>query len=233
MKKIIGIILITIAILFWIFAPLLIVLLPEIETSYKDIVLNWSDVGELLDKFVQIMSAALIPILIFYFGKEDADRKELEMKKQKLKKEQKYREQSQYLVVNIQKAFKKIHDDISLDLSQVQGNIINFASAKTFDQYYAEKFQNYISLIFAEKEQRTLVNRILTRMNIFSEDQHRDDIKHSFFIDSLMKNYKTEWGNEPSNNVRSFCNVVEKLAEEFDSDKHLETVIEILKDIDE
>ena len=75
MKKTIEIILITIAILFWIFAPLLIVLLPEIKTSYKDIVLNWSDVGEILDKFVQIMSAALIPILIFYFGKKNSDRK--------------------------------------------------------------------------------------------------------------------------------------------------------------
>ena len=80
MKKTIEIILITIAILFWIFAPLLIVLLPEIKTSYKDIVLNWSDVGEILDKFVQIMSAALIPILIFYFGRQDANRKDLELK---------------------------------------------------------------------------------------------------------------------------------------------------------
>ena len=48
MKKIIEIILITIAILFWIFAPLLIVLLPEIKTSYKDIVLISKDVSDII-----------------------------------------------------------------------------------------------------------------------------------------------------------------------------------------
>lgn len=80
MKKIIEIILKASIIIFII--SLLIDLFPEIKTSVKDIVLNWEDVGDILDKFVQIMSVALIPILIFYFGKEDAKRKDLEIENQ-------------------------------------------------------------------------------------------------------------------------------------------------------
>ena len=224
MKKITKIILRASLVIFII--SLLIELLPEIKTSVKDIVLNWSDVGEILDKFVQIMSAALIPILIFYFGKEDSDRKELEIENQKLKKEQKYREEAKILILGIQNSFEEIFKNM-LD------NINSPYYETTFDRHYTTQFQNYTSKIFAEKEQRILVNRILTKMNIFSEYTYRENIKYKFFIDSLMENYKTEWGNEPSHNVRSFCNVVEKLAEEFDSDLHLKRVIEILKDIDE
>ena len=232
MKKITKIILRASLVIFII--SLLIELLPEIEISYKDIVLSGQVISDILDKFVQIMSAALIPILIFYFGKEDADRKELAKENQKLKKEQKYREEAKELIAGIQNSFEESYNHLLSETASLKSNIINFSyGGSTVKQYYAEKFQIYISKIFAEKEQRILVNRILTKMNIFSEYQHRDDIKHSFFIDSLMENYKTEWGDEPSNNVRSFCNVVEKLAEEFDSDKHLETVINILKDIDE
>ena len=64
-----------------IIVSVLIVLLQEIKTSYKDIVLSWSNLGRILDKFVQIMSTALIPILIYYFGKKDSDRKELAKEK--------------------------------------------------------------------------------------------------------------------------------------------------------
>ena len=63
MKKTIEIILITIAILFWIFAPLLIVLLPEIKTFYKDIVLNWSDVSDIIALYfgsIPIVASAVI-----------------------------------------------------------------------------------------------------------------------------------------------------------------------------
>ena len=60
MKKII---IITIAILFWIFAPLLIVLLPEFETSVKDIVLNSKDVSDIIGLYfgsIPIVASAVI-----------------------------------------------------------------------------------------------------------------------------------------------------------------------------
>ena len=153
---------------------------------------------------------------------------------QQQKEEQKYRERAEKLIIGIQNSFKEIYKDVLSDMSSLKKYQINSPYyGTTFDRYYTTQFQNYTSLIFSEKEQRILVNKILTKMNIFSEYQHRDDIKHLFFIDSLMENYKTEWGDEPSNNVRSFCNVVEKLAEEFSDDTHLETVINILKDIGE
>ena len=238
MKKTIEIILITIAILFWIFAPLLIVLLPEIKTSYKDIVLNWSDVGEILDKFVQIMSAALIPILIFYFGREDANRKDLEIENLKLKKEEKYHEEAKELTAGIQKAIaltceqlknqilhlKKEHADQNLN-NQLEIYIDYRISYSTFN----EKIKYCIVDIFSEKEKRTLVNKILTKMNILREDYGN----YVFFINSLTESYKTEWSSAFGSDKISFCKVLEKLAEEFDSDLHLERVIEILKDLDE
>ena len=66
-------------------------------------------------------------------------------------------------------------------------------------------------------------------MNILYENQG----KYNFFTTSLMENYKTEWGDNSSNHNQSFCNVLEKLAEEFSDDTHLEKVVEILKDIGE
>ena len=63
MKKINKIILITIAILFWIFAPLLIILLPEIKTSVKDIVLNSKDVSDIIGLYfgsIPIVASAVI-----------------------------------------------------------------------------------------------------------------------------------------------------------------------------
>ena len=67
---------IVILIIIAIVVSILIVLLQEIKTSYKDIILSWSNIGKILDKFVQITSVASIPILIFYFGKKDSDRKD-------------------------------------------------------------------------------------------------------------------------------------------------------------
>ena len=60
MKKITKI---TIAILFWIFAPLLIILLPEIKTSVKDIVLNSKDVSDIIGLYfgsIPIVASAVI-----------------------------------------------------------------------------------------------------------------------------------------------------------------------------
>ena len=204
-----------------------------------------TQIGKVIDKIVQYLGIIAIPLVLFYFQQKSvADQKKLEEQKQETellkeeaqqqKEEQKYRERAEKLIIGIQNSFKEIYKDVLSDMSSLKKYQINSPYyGTTFDRYYTTQFQNYTSLIFSEKEQRILVNKILTKMNIFSEYQHRDDIKHLFFIDSLMENYKTEWGDEPSNNVRSFCNVVEKLAEEFSDDTHLETVINILKDIGE
>ena len=204
-----------------------------------------TQIGKVIDKIVQYLGIIAIPLVLLYFQqKVVTDQKDLEEQKQKiaslnnimqqLEKEKKDSEHAQKLIVSIQNSFTKIYNDLLSDVTLlVNHHTIYSGFGQRFDRYYAEQFQIYISKIFAEKEQRILVNRILTKMSIFSEYQHEDDIKHSFFIDSLMENYKIEWGDEPSNNVRSFCNVLEKLAEEFSDDTHLETVINILKDIGE
>ena len=101
MKKITKIILRASLVIFII--SLLIELLPEIEISYKDIVLSGQVISDILDKFVQIMSAALIPILIFYFGKEDSDRKELAKEKVQQEKRSKKIETTNTVLKDLKK----------------------------------------------------------------------------------------------------------------------------------
>ena len=221
MKKI-TIIIITLAMIIVIVAPFLIVLLPEIKTSVKDIVLNWSDVGEILDKFVQIMSAALIPILIFYFGRQDANRKDLEIENLKLKKEEKYHEEAKELTAGIQKAFKETYKKIKIK-NYILSNFDSMSRTGT------EIFQHHISNKFGGEEKRILIYKILTEMQIFYE---RDN-QYSFHLISLAENPRVEWSIGVAFNEIYFCNVLNKLAEEFDSDLHLKRVIEILKDLDE
>ena len=150
MKKIIEIILITIAILFWIFAPLLIILLPEIKTSYKDIVLNWSDVGEIIDKYIQIMSAALIPILIFYFGRQDANRKDLELKiRQQTEELRKFIDK--YLMIEVEKIrpYKKNLTDRIPDNKSDEFNFYIYSSFIQLSEHSQGLFyQKNLELIF-------------------------------------------------------------------------------------
>ena len=202
MKKT-TIIIITLAMIIVIVAPFLIVLLPEIKTSYKDIVLNWSDVGEILDKFVQIMSAALIPILIFYFGRQDANRKDLELKiRQQTEELRKFIDE--YLMPEVKNLADRISEDkidkfnsyIYSSFIQLSDNsqglfyeknlelilnktVIYFDIVLNFEDY-SSNVKLRISMLFSTMSEylyNSLTNEIVLKKLINQIDNYRNDLE--------------------------------------------------------
>ena len=199
MKKIIIIIIITIAILFWIFAPLLIVLLPEFETSVKGIVLNSKDVGDILGLYfgaIPTVASATIMAITAYLM--------LEGNKNSAKSVERMKEQNSMQMIC---AFEKDYKEVT---SSYNGNGDPILIINVLDRLSFFVLKGYINEELAKNSFRyKLLNRVSERLDCLTilEYKNLKDLSYKW-----VEEFKIDESG-PNGNLRKAVKIIKDYKE--------------------
>ena len=95
----------------------IIVYLSNYETSFNDITLNWKDMGRILEKWIAILGIVAIPVVLYFLGQQEQD------KKDKLIQEEKQRQDEKDRMERMQNFFTRKIEPLITQIQQLHENI--------------------------------------------------------------------------------------------------------------